>query len=331
MNTQSPRVCMVIAYFGKWPAFLDIYLDSCERNKDVLDVLLITDIKDKLSLPSNVKTVQSSLDEISEIILKKLDIQTQNFRPYKLCDLKPAFGVLFQEHITQYDFWGFGDIDVIYGDLKRFMSKRMLDRYDVITYREEWISGALTLIRNKPEFNELFKRSKDYKDAFGSKVNHAFDECGRKHKILRTGIHPLDVEVDYSKNDVECFTQVVLKADEEGAIQLYQREHVKESLPLNEIVWRIGGRLIGADQREYIMFHYVWHKRFSEFHIPKWKKIPDELFITPSGFYPLPTKFWKLKSAYRTLKGKTIDLSKRGKVSLSVRIPSLYRLLFGEN
>ena len=35
---------------------------------------------------------------------------------YKLTDFKPAYGEIFQDYIIQYDFWGFTDIDLIYGD-----------------------------------------------------------------------------------------------------------------------------------------------------------------------------------------------------------------------
>lgn len=315
------KICIVIAYYGQWPVYLPVFLKGCEHNKVIIDVILITDIDDpSVSFPSNVKTVNYSLDQIAERVETSFSIKTSNFRPYKMCDLKPAYGHLFPELIEGYDFWGFGDIDLIYGNLERYFTDRILDKYEIMTFRDEWISGALTVLKNTEKINTLFMRSKDYLSIFSSPINHAFDECGKKHGILRTGVHPLDIEPDYSKNDVNCFTQVVSKAAEDGDISVFQREYVKESLPFNEILWHIDGRLMTAGNGEVALFHAVWEKRFNRFVVPQWKSVPDNLFITSTGFYAFPNRFWKLIHYYRLLVGSLLDFSVRAKASLKYRL-----------
>ena len=42
---------------------------------------------------------------------------TQKHKAYKLCGCKPFYGVIHKEELRGYDYWGFGDIDLIYGDL----------------------------------------------------------------------------------------------------------------------------------------------------------------------------------------------------------------------
>jgi hypothetical protein len=318
--TQA-KICIVIAYYGKWPVYLPVFLKGCEDNKAIIDVILITDIDDpNVSFPSNVKTVNYSLDQIAKRVETSFSIKTSNFRPYKMCDLKPAYGHLFPELIEGYDFWGFGDIDLIYGNLRRYFTDRILTKYEIMTFRDEWISGALTVLKNTEKINTLFMRSKDYLSIFSSPINHAFDECGKKHGILRTGVHPLDIDPDYSKNDVNCFTQVVSKAMEDGDIRVFQREYVKESLPFNEILWHIDGRLMTAGSGEVALFHAVWEKRFNRFVVPQWKTVPKNLFITSTGFYAFPNRLWKLTHYYRLVVGSLLDFSVRVKASLKYRL-----------
>lgn len=57
------------------------------------------------------------MDEIKVTASEKLSFAVNIGYPYKLCDFKPAYGFLFPEIIKRYDFWGHGDIDVVYGNI----------------------------------------------------------------------------------------------------------------------------------------------------------------------------------------------------------------------
>lgn len=72
--------------------------------------------------------------------------------PYKLCDFRPIYGKLFQQYINGADFWGFGDIDLIYGDIRQFITENVLQNYDLIS---GW--GHLTLVRNNDYWNNFYK------------------------------------------------------------------------------------------------------------------------------------------------------------------------------
>ena len=51
---------------------------------------------------------------------RKLGFEVYLERPYKCCDLKPAYGVIFEEYLTAYSYWGHCDFDLIFGDLQYF-------------------------------------------------------------------------------------------------------------------------------------------------------------------------------------------------------------------
>jgi hypothetical protein len=312
----GPKICIVIAYHDKWSVYLPVFLKDYENNNAIIDVILTTDMDDPIvSFPSNIKSVKYSLVQVSERVEIISSIKKSNFRPYKMRNLKPAYGHLFLKLIEGYDFWGSSDIDLIYGNLGRYFTDRILAKYEIVTLRDEWVSVALTLLEKNEKINTLFRRSKDYLSIFSSLNNHIFDECGTKHEIVRTRIHPLDIESDYSKNDVNCLTQVVSKAMRNGDISVFQREYVKESLPLNEILWHIDGRLMTAGSGEVALFHAVWEKRFNRFIVPQWKTVLKNLFITSTGFYSFPNRLWKLTHYYRLQVGSLLDFSVRVKAS----------------
>ena len=103
-------------------------------------------------------------------------------RPYKLCDFRPAYGEMFQEYLKDYDFWGHCDIDLMWGNLRKFFTDGILNSYDRI-----YSAGHCSLYRNTPDVNSWYRtlNSGEYQnwhDVFASDKSFAFDEwaghCG---------------------------------------------------------------------------------------------------------------------------------------------------------
>ena len=61
------------------------------------------------------------------------------------------YGYLFDDYLTEYDFWGHCDVDLIFGNIRKFIDDKILNQYDRILSR-----GHLSLYRNCKEINELF-------------------------------------------------------------------------------------------------------------------------------------------------------------------------------
>lgn len=166
------KICIIIPYFGNLPRIFDFWMHSA-LNNPTIDFLLLTDCNVKSI--NNVKVFPFSFEEMQAHIQKFFDFPIALKQPYKLCDYKGAYGYVFQEYIKDYDFWGFGDIDLIYGDMRRFITEDVLEKYDVIS---GW--GHLTLYRNNKFCNEFFKTKVDgflyYKDVFLCERNLFFDE-----------------------------------------------------------------------------------------------------------------------------------------------------------
>lgn len=59
-----------------------------------------------------------------------------NQSPYYLVEFKPALGWLFREYLREYTHWAYGDLDVLFGDMRRgWLEPNELQDFDIITFR----------------------------------------------------------------------------------------------------------------------------------------------------------------------------------------------------
>lgn len=172
------KVLFIIPYFGKFKNYFQLFLNSCNCNQD-FNWLIITDNRFPYNYPENVNVVYEKFDELKIDFQSKFPFKLNLDRPYKLCDFKPAYGYLFKKYLNGYDFWGYCDTDLIFGNLKEFITDDVLDTYDKIG-----VLGHLTLIRNKEKTNEAFMLPIDnesrYTEVLKSSKNHSFDEEFKK-------------------------------------------------------------------------------------------------------------------------------------------------------
>lgn len=149
------QICIVIPYFGSLPLLFEAFVDSCRLNSKI-DFLLFADdpLVDSFCFPLNFKAIKCDLDYIRSIT--PIDIRDGLRTPYKLCDYKPAYGVMFARYLKDYKFWGYCDVDLLFGKLDDY-----IDRLDLETYDRLFDLGHLTIYRNNEEINNLFRKPID--------------------------------------------------------------------------------------------------------------------------------------------------------------------------
>jgi hypothetical protein len=175
MNAAIPsRIRFLIPYFGKWPFWMPFFLESCRRNHDI-DWLFFSDCGTPDHLPDNVHIQAIRYEDYLSHVSDRLGIGFSPASPYKLCDIKPAYGFIHEDILQGYDFWAFGDIDVIYGKLRDFFTEDLLHVHDLISNHARRISGHLCLVRNNPRMNGLFKRIPNWQQRF-RESHQALDE-----------------------------------------------------------------------------------------------------------------------------------------------------------
>ncbi|WP_317146498.1 DUF6625 family protein [Endozoicomonas sp. 8E] len=176
MQSKSDyKVILLSNYFGRWPFWIDFFFESCRRNTNYTWIIY-TDCVIPDSVPNNIIFRPTSFEEYCHLVSKKLKINFRPSNPYKLCDIKPALGYIHSDDLHECDFWGYTDIDVIYGRLETFFTPEKMSKYDIISsgFRRVW--GFLCLLRNSSEVKSLFKKVPDWKEKFEDCNHKAFDE-----------------------------------------------------------------------------------------------------------------------------------------------------------
>lgn len=167
-------IAYFIPYFGKLPESVNMWLLSCKMNPTV-NWVLVTDDKTQYDYPHNVKVVYYTYEDFKKKIQDNYDFTINIYKPWKLCEFRPAFGEIFADLLQGYDFWGQCDMDLIWGDIRKFVTDDMLEKYDKIGFQ-----GHSTLYRNTPENNAIYKSEipglLSYKEVFMSDKGCSFDE-----------------------------------------------------------------------------------------------------------------------------------------------------------
>jgi hypothetical protein len=273
MKASFKNIAIIIPYFGKLPWYFAYFIHSCSYNPDI-HFFIITDDYNYTESPENVFIIRQSFQELKILIGEKLQLSIAFNDPYKLCDFRPAFGVIFDKILKDYDFWGHSDIDVIFGNIKKFITQEMLNNYDIISMRNDYVLGCFCLYKNVEKINMLFTRSKDYKKIFTASKHYCFDETNFHYDEFADNLH-------YSKinSEIESMTHLVKKMDEKNEIEAYFDFHIIEGLP-GELKWD-NGVLTYKNEWEAILYHLIKLKKiYSPPNVLE--KMPNIFFIGTS-------------------------------------------------
>ena len=171
-DIHKKRIYLTIPYYGAFPNYFQLYLDSLEINKNILTVFLITDIDmTPYTYPDNLVVIKMSKLDVqkraSKFILEKYNkfIEPDELlkNNYKFVDFKIVYPFLFDDilmsnEVTSEDYVGWGDIDLIYGKLSNFIDFK--ENYGILG---GW-HGHFTAIINTDSFKNNFKTIPNYLD-----------------------------------------------------------------------------------------------------------------------------------------------------------------------
>lgn len=274
---KETSIAMLICYIGKLPWYFDYFAHSCKYNLDVHFLIITDDQSYNKVVSENILFVYKTLEEINEIATKKLGFRTNIKSGYKLCDFKPAYGLLFSELIEDYDFWGHGDLDIIFGDIRKFMTEDILANHDLIAVRDDYLTGYFLLFRNNSQMKLLFTNSKDYKKVFSDDKHYCFDETNFRFIDFAKELHYSEI-----KSEVESMTHVVKRQHEDKIINAYFDFHVIEGA-YGKLSWE-KGVLMYNNKYEAMLYHLILLKTIYK---PKRniKIIPDSFKISKTRIY----------------------------------------------
>lgn len=175
MKRQS--IAIIIPYFGRWPEWIDFFFWSCIRNNEI-DFFIYSDCQKPSIIGDSINIHYKivSFDEYCEFISEKLSIDFHPHNPYKLCAVRPFYGYIHKEEIKNYNFWGFGDVDLIFGNIKGFYSDELLAKYDVFSTHSDHVSGHFSILRNTEKYSNICFEIKEWRNILQSQEIHGLDE-----------------------------------------------------------------------------------------------------------------------------------------------------------
>jgi hypothetical protein len=243
------NACIIIDYFGKLTEHFKFFLKSCEYNP-TFNWLIHTDDKYEGDVPPNVRIEHISWEDYIEHVRTTLYINFRPAVPYKICDLKPALGYLWSNQICEYQYWGFGDLDVAYGDLSTYFDEAVIDENLSLVSVHSWsASGPLCFIRNTKELRSLFKMVDGWQKHFETPDCVRFDE-----DIFLRGIHPNDPKLSDLKCKLEdkCITPLT------KGLWSDQTEYVHDDM----FFWYEGSiSSLYNPTKEFIMIHFMNYEK----------------------------------------------------------------------
>lgn len=288
---------LICPYFGSLPNNFQLWLNSCKYNSEI-DFLIITDDMTSYEVPHNVKIIHMPLGKLQNLIKVKFPFVKHDIKPYKLCDYKPAYGYLFSDYIADYDYWGNCDVDLIYGNLSKFLPTESYDKISNL--------GHTTFYRNVKEINTAFMKpsqvSLTYREILSSDANFGFDEIGdygiknifKKHNYT---VYPLEKYVaDVSPNSSNLvlthydFKKDLFYQDSSESIISFENGHI--------FSWTMSRGVV--HKKEYAYVHF--QKRMMGDY--RTRKNNEYFLIGPHGFYDYQTVN---KTLFTLFHGKNID------------------------
>lgn len=297
------KVNFIIPYYGTFPNYFQIFLNSCKENPE-FDWTIVSDCKLQFEYPSNVHLVYGTFEEVQGRIRKLFGEQCAIDSVHKLCEYKPAYAYIFPELVEGYDFWGYCDIDLVFGKISHFIDDLLLSKYVKL-----FTLGHFSIIKNNSLFNEMFlkpihNKEPIYKAAFYDMSNYNFDEDFQNKENINSIFKTYNHEVYDEKT---CIADIYTKSsdfrlDVFGAIP----ERKKNSI----FVWNRGELL-----RFYKNKNKVEKKEYMYIHLQKRKMTVDvnlnlnlPFKIIPNRFEQLEVDLDNIQNQFSTVRKKYFNL-----------------------
>jgi hypothetical protein len=226
------KILIIIPYFGKFPEWVDLYFETLRQNSTI-DFFFFTDCAIEKYESPNIKYKKISFQEYVKSVNIKKNINFSPNNAYKICDLRPLFGIVHKEIITGYDFYGWTDMDILFGNIRSFYTDDILEKYFVFSTHEIRISGHFALFRNSRQNIIKFKKIYDWKKHIENPEFVGIDEHGLTNAYTMTFFDKFNEK--FKTNIDNVITRFIKKLKKR---KLYLKEQY--TTPFTSIPWLDG-------------------------------------------------------------------------------------------
>jgi hypothetical protein len=176
MNSKS-KIILLIPYFGVFPEWFPLFFETIKVNSAV-NFHFFTDCETNLYSAPNVSFEKITFEEYVNLAQQQISTPINIPNPYKICDLRPLFGIIHASTIESFDLYGWMDIDLLLGDIHTFYTPEILNSYDVFSTHSDRISGHFALFRNNKKNKEMYKKIYKWEETLNDPQFVGIDENG---------------------------------------------------------------------------------------------------------------------------------------------------------
>ena len=151
---MKTKIAIISVYLGELPKYFNFTKKSIFHNKEY-DWFIFSDQILETYKENNITYVPTSLDDINRRLSNKLNYNVELKNPYKLVDTKPSWFDIFEEYFENYDWWGWTDLDIIYGNFSTFLDDIVFENYDIVTIMNRYLFGPFVLMSKK--YKDIYK------------------------------------------------------------------------------------------------------------------------------------------------------------------------------
>ena len=182
---MKSRIALLAPWFGELPEYFELFAKSVSNNP-ILSYHFWTDrpISEtkKFEKYQNLFFHHISFTDYCKEISTSLGIDIDYKSPYKLCDVRQFMpyihiksSVLNIGYLSDYQFIGFADIDLIFGDMQSYLLK-VIDKIDYFSTHPDRISGHFFFMRNEEKFLNRCFEIKNWKTILSDPQHYGIDE-----------------------------------------------------------------------------------------------------------------------------------------------------------
>ncbi|GMH63520.1 hypothetical protein TL16_g03733 [Triparma laevis f. inornata] len=212
--TDGTRIAIIIPYLGEsLPPYFPLFAWSAAGSAGLVDFFVFhagsVDRTSEMNSPDNVKFIDlKSAEGFADLHVKVAEppegegkgdgesydkklkkILTEQFtkHPYTLVEFKPAYGHIFSEYTSEYSHWGYGDLDMTFGDLASWVTEEELNDWDIVTYSHGdqgsvYLRGQFTFHKNVDAVNNVWRHC-DYLSDLPGRYNLRKGEKKAKYRF----------------------------------------------------------------------------------------------------------------------------------------------------
>jgi hypothetical protein len=285
-TSATGKIALLTVWFGEWRGWINVHLESCARNPEIVWFFLHDQPALPAHRPANVHFVETSSRDIEQRYLRVIGRPINLPSAYKLCDLKPLLGSLFPELIQNYVWWGYCDTDLIWGDIRRFITDDDLARYDVISSHVCAILGQFSIFRGGDLPRRLVEQIPDVAGLFADTTYRGIDEL-----LIDQAARAAETkgEIKVSRRMLQVWERLYQPSWEKWASDLETARlgrPVEVSFLTGPCEWREGRMFHQATNTETMFFHFLEWKRVWRMPLYPWP-LPEmeKLVIDERGFH----------------------------------------------